>query len=167
MVILGLDLSTSITGATALAVTPAATDEMIISDSTEIHKLGANGKITLLEDNMIIWNWRNVSTSLDVEPLSILDILFHQPENHYGGKVSDWATGEGDIFGEKHEGYILWMIDQRPSYEKLIEYYELKWVFSINRDDWSTYYPFIEFSSNQNYNLYSNELFSIYYYESW
>ena len=89
---------------------------MIISDSTEIHKLGAYGKMSLLEDNMIIWQWENVSEkNLDVETLSLVQILFHQPEYHYGGKVADWTTGEEDIFGEKHEGYILWEIEARPS----------------------------------------------------
>jgi len=141
--------------------------EMILSDSTEVHKLGSNGKMALLEDNMIIWLWKNVSNNLVVEPLSILDIFFQQPENHYGGKVSDWATGDSDIRNEKHESHILWMVEIRPSYENLIEYYELRWIFTINRDEWKIDYPFIQLSLDTSYTLYSNELFTILYHDSW
>ena len=142
-------------------------EDMILSDSTEVHKLGDNGKIMLLEDNIIIWKWRNVSDSLVVEPLTITDVLFHQPGLHYGGKVTDWTTGERDIFGEKHEGYILRMVEVRPSYKNLIEYYELKWIISLNRSDWAEDYEFVESSKETSYSIYSNELFTVLYYKSW
>jgi len=43
----------------------------------------------------------------------------------------------------------------------------MRWMFTINRDEWKIDYPFIQLSLDTSYTLYSNELFTILYHDSW
>ena len=43
--------------------------------------------------------------------------------------------------------------------EKLIEFYDLKWIFTINREDWVTEYPFIKSSEDTSYSLFFQRTF--------
>ena len=145
-------------------------EKMILNNPPGHLHIGLTSAIQTLEDEYLIWNWREgqLQNIVVVQEYSFYRVFFHQRDGHLaGGKVQDWYGTSDDIYPDMHEFYI---INKFFNYRQLINNYEINYAVHWhhpNVDDEggnNTKYPIFKDIYDENYKVYSNELYTFFFY---
>ena len=145
-------------------------EKMILNNPPGHLHISLSGDIQTLEDELLIWNWKDgaLQEIIEVDEYPFYKVFFHQRDGILvGGSVQDWYGPSDDIYPDMHESYILYKLF---NYELLINQYEINYVAHWHHPNEdieganNTKFPIFQDVYNENYKIYSNELYNFFFY---
>ena len=159
-----------------------AQDEMTISNNPYLYRLFFVESFANIDERMIMMDNSSYFENLDYDSLSFWEILFHQRGYFYGGAVAHPISGKEDVWDGSHIYAINNMWTHYPSWEHLTDYYNLRYVIDCRPNAYysstniadaeegvpfdGTDLPFYTHVKENNYPIFSNEVYSFYYFDN-
>jgi len=157
-------------------------NEMTISNNPYWFRLTFLGTFSNVDERMIMMDNSSYYQNLGYDSFSFWNILFHQRGYFYGGEVSHPISGKEDIWDGSHVYAINHMWAAYPSWEYLTDYYNLRYVIDCRPNAYysstnlekakvdtpfeGTDLPFYSHIKENNYSLFSNEVYTFYYFNN-
>lgn len=159
-----------------------AQDEMTISNNPYLYRLFFVESFSNIDERIIMMDNSSYYKNLDYDLFSFWEILFHQRGYFYGGEVTHPISGKEDIWDGSHIFAINYMWIQYPSWDYLTDYYNLRYVIDCRPNAYysstnigeaeegvpfdGTDLPFYSHVKENNYAIFSNEVYSFYYFDN-